>query len=113
MERITLNSSEKEVLRMIAGGLGKCPAEYPLHTFNAAVRSLEGKRLVHSANKECGNVADAMLTQVGRQYLAENPNLRNPINWVGGNSDRRSQCRSECNCHADCLQWDIKREKLP
>ena len=75
MERITLNSSEKEVLRMIAGGLGKCPAEYPLHTFN------EGKRLVHSANKECGNVADAMLTQVGRQYLAENPNLRNPINW--------------------------------
>lgn len=81
MERITLKSSEKEVLRMIAGGLGKCPAEYPLHTFNAAVRSLEGKRLVHSANKECGNVADAMLTQVGRQYLAENPNLRNPINW--------------------------------
>ena len=81
MERITLSRNEKEVLRMIAGGQGICPAEYPLHTFNAAVRSLAGKGLVQGAYEEGSNVADAMLTQVGRQYLAENPNLRNPINW--------------------------------
>lgn len=81
MERITLSRNEKEVLRMIAGGQGICPAEYPLHAFNAAVRSLAGKGLVQGAYEEGGNVADSMMTQVGRQYLAENPNLRNPINW--------------------------------
>ena len=66
---------------MVAGGLGICPAEYPLHAFNAAVRSLAGKGLVQGAYEEGGSVADSIITQVGRQYLAEKPNLRNPINW--------------------------------
>lgn len=76
-----LSRNEKEVLRLVAGGQGVCPAEYPSHTFNAAVRSLAGKGLVRGSYEEGGNVADTVMTQVGRQYLAENPNLRNPINW--------------------------------
>ena len=81
MERIKLSKSEKKVLRMVAGGQCVCPVEYPSHTFNAAVRSLDGKGLVRGAYEEGGNVADVMMTQNGRQYMAENPNLRNPVNW--------------------------------
>lgn len=82
MERISLSRTEKAVLRMVAGGQYTCPADYPLHIFNAAVRSLDRKGLVQGAYDMGGNVSDSMLTQDGRMYLAENPNLRNPINWV-------------------------------
>lgn len=81
MERIKLSKNEKAVLRMVAGGQGTCPADYPLHIFNAAVRSLDRKGLVHGVYEDDGNVADSRLTQDGRMYMAENPNLRNPINW--------------------------------
>lgn len=81
MERIRLSKDEKKVLRMVACGLGVCPSEYPSHTFNASVRSLDKKGLVKGAYEEGGNVADARMTQYGRQYIAENPDLRNPVNW--------------------------------
>lgn len=81
MERIKLSRSEKSVLRMVSVGQGVCPAEFPLHTFNSAVRSLDRKGLVRSAYEEGGNVVDTSITQQGRQYIAENPSLRNPINW--------------------------------
>lgn len=81
MERIGLNKSERTVLRMVAGGQGVCPAEYPLHTFNAAIRSIDKKGLVRGAYEEGGNVANASMTQNGRQYVAENPNLPNPVDW--------------------------------
>lgn len=66
---------------MVACGLGVCPSEYPSHAFNSSVRSLEQKGLVKGAYEEGGNVADTRMTQYGRQYLAENPNLRNPVDW--------------------------------
>lgn len=81
MERIKLSGSEKAVLRMVAGGQGVCPSEYPSHTFNAAVHALDRKGLVRGAYVEGGGVEDARLTQYGRLYTAENPNLRNPVNW--------------------------------
>lgn len=81
MERINLSKSEKDVLRMVAVGQCVCPAEYPLHTFNAAIRSLDSKGLVRGAYEEGGNVIDAMMTRGGRQYMSINPNLRNPVNW--------------------------------
>lgn len=81
MEQVKLSKNEKKVLRMIASGQGVCPVEYPLHSFNAAVRSLDSKGLVRGAYEEGGNVVDVMMTQNGRQYVAENPNLRNPVNW--------------------------------
>ena len=81
MERIRLGKDEKKVLRMVAVDQGVCPSEYPSHAFNASVRSLEQKGLVKGAYEEGGNVVDARMTQYERQYIAENPNLRNPVNW--------------------------------
>lgn len=76
-----LSKSEKTVLRMVANGQGVCPAEYPLHAFNAAVGSLHKKYLVEGSFDEKGGVIVSRLTQQGRQYIAENPRLRNPVDW--------------------------------
>ena len=81
MERVKLSKDEKTVLRMVAAGQGACPSEYPSHTFNASVRSLERNGLVKGAYDEGGSVADTRMTQYGRQYMAENPDLRNPVDW--------------------------------
>lgn len=81
MERIKLTKNQKQVLRMVANGQGVCPAEFPSHTFNASVRLLQQQGLVKAAYGEGGGVVDSELTDEGRQYLAENPRLRNPIDW--------------------------------
>ena len=81
MERIKLTKAQKCVYRMIASGQGACPAEYPSHTFNAAVRTLHKYELVQGSFAEGGNVVDSRLTPLGRQYLADNPRLTNPIDW--------------------------------
>ncbi|MBR3591141.1 MAG: hypothetical protein IKL43_09090 [Alistipes sp.] len=81
MERIKLSKSEKQVLRMVASGLHQCPDEYPSHTFSAAVRVLKGKELVTAHFREGGGVLDVRTTDYGKQYMAEYPHLRNPINW--------------------------------
>lgn len=78
---IALSKNEKQVLRMISVGQGACPASYPLHSFNACVRSLENKGLVRGAYHEGGIVADSKLTDIGVIYLAENPRLTNPVDW--------------------------------
>lgn len=82
MERIRLSRNEEQVLRLVAGGQGVCPAEYPEHIFNASVRSLHNAGLVQGAFSEGGSVEDPWLTQYGRQYLAENPRLANPTDWT-------------------------------
>lgn len=81
MDRIRLTKAEKNVYRMIANGQGVCPAEYPSHTFNSAVRSLHRHELVQGSFAEGGGVVDSRLTPIGRQYLAENPRLTNPVDW--------------------------------
>lgn len=81
MERIILTKNEKRVFRMITSGQGVCPAEYPAHKFNSAVRSLQKHKLVQGSFAEGGGVIDSRLTSLGRQYLAENPLLANPIDW--------------------------------
>lgn len=81
MERIRLNKSEKQVLLMVAEGQGTCPAEFPQHIFNACARSLQNKGLVQGAYQAGGGVEDTRMTQYGRQYLAENPRLINPVEW--------------------------------
>lgn len=45
------------------------------------VRSLERKGLVKGAYIGSGDVEAAGLTLEEQQLLAENPNLRNPIDW--------------------------------
>lgn len=81
MERIRLSRNEKAVLRMVASGQGVCPAEYPSYIFNASVRALKHLGLVQGAFEEGGGVVDSRMTERGRQYLAENPRLTNPIEW--------------------------------
>ena len=66
---------------MVAGGLHQCPAEYPSHTFNTAVRSLKSKELINAHFREGGGAIEARITDYGRQYMAEYPSLRNPIDW--------------------------------
>ena len=81
MERIHLNKDEKTVLRMIAGGITVCPAEYPQHKFRLCIRSLERKGLVKGYYVEGGGVEECRLTSEGKIYLSENPYLNNPVNW--------------------------------
>ncbi len=80
MERIHLTRREKETLRLIASGC-VCPPSYPLHLFVASVRTLELKGVVKGAWQDGGKLEDARLTAYGREYLALNPLLRNPIDW--------------------------------
>ena len=81
MKRIRLSKLEKNVLRMIATGQCVCPAAFPRHAFNAAVRSLEDIGLVRAMYIEGGEVVEVKLTSLSRQYFAENPNLHNPVDW--------------------------------
>ena len=81
MERIKLSKDEKKVLLLVASG-GDCPDSFPAHVFARCVRTLELRGLVKGAYVEGGGVEAARLTSDGRVFLAENPKLRNPINWV-------------------------------
>ncbi len=81
MERTKLTKEEKKVMLLVASG-GDCPDSFPAHVFAGCVRSLERKGLVKGAYVEGGGVEAARLTSDGRVFLAENPKLRNPINWV-------------------------------
>lgn len=81
MERVRLSKDGKRVLRMVAAGQCACPAVFPRHAFNAAVRSFDRIGLVRAMYAEGGEVVDAKPTPEARQYLAENPGLRNPVDW--------------------------------
>ena len=80
MERIFLSKEEKTVLRMLANGCG-CPDTYPRHVFVSAVGSLEWKGLAQGAWTEGYDLDDARITRQGKVYLAQNPTLRNPVDW--------------------------------
>lgn len=73
VKRIYLHRAEKVVLRWVALGGKRCPAEFPLHAYNAAVRMLSAKGMVE------GDASALRLTDFGRLYLAENWLLRNPM----------------------------------
>lgn len=81
MERVRLNKAEKTVLRMVANGIDHALAYYPEHKYNTAAHTLSCKGLVNAAFVEGGGVEAIRLTDYGRQYLSENPMLRNPIGW--------------------------------
>ena len=48
---------------------------------SAAVRSLDNKGLVRGVYTEGGGMEAASLTNYCKAYLADNPKLRNPIDW--------------------------------
>jgi len=54
-----------------------------LSEFDAApIRSLDNQGLVQGAYIEGGGVEGARLTTYGKEYLADNPHLYNPVNWA-------------------------------
>ncbi len=80
MERIKLSKNEKKVLLLVSSGQD-CPDSFPAHVFAGCVRTLEIKGLIKGAYVEGGGVEAARLTSYGRTFLAENPKLRNPLDW--------------------------------
>ena len=53
-----------------------------LSEFDAsAVRSLSERGFVKAAFTEGGGVEDAKLTTKGKEYLRDNPSLRNPVDY--------------------------------
>ena len=77
MERIKLTKREKRVLRTLSRQGFDALSEFDA----TAVRSLDAQGLVRGAYLEGGGVEGARLTNMGKEYLADNPKLRNPVNW--------------------------------
>lgn len=77
MERIKLTKREKRVLRTLSRQSFAALSEFDA----AAIRSLDSQGLVQGAFIEGGGVEDAKLTNYGKEYLADNPKLWNPIDW--------------------------------
>lgn len=78
MERIRLTKREKRVLRTLSQQGFDALSEFDA----AAIRSLDNQGLVRGAYVEGGGVEDARLTNYGKEYIANNPRLRNPVNLV-------------------------------
>lgn len=81
MERIKLSKTEKKVLFMLSAGLADGQTAVPSDKYALAIRSLHDKGFVFGAFVEGGGVEAARLTNKGRLYLYDNPNLNNPIDW--------------------------------
>lgn len=77
MGRIRLTKREKRVLRTLSQQGFDALSEFDA----SAIRSLDNQGLVRSAYVEGGGVEDARLTNYGKEYIADNPKLRNPVNW--------------------------------
>lgn len=81
MEYIKLSSDAKSVFRLLDKGIYLCPPNMHHRDFN--IGSLELKRFGFAIchQEEGGGVVAARLTEEGKQYIAQNPNLHNPIDW--------------------------------
>lgn len=81
MERIKLSKTEKKVLFMLSAGLADGQTAVPSDKYALAIRSLHDKGFVFGAFVEGGGVEATRLTNKGRLYLYDNPNLNNPMDW--------------------------------
>jgi len=82
MERIRLSKIEKKMFRGLARYGDDYLNEANRDEVRTALHSLHSKGLVYCAFVEGGDVEDARLTNLGRDYLADNPKLCNPVNWI-------------------------------
>lgn len=78
MERIKLTKREKRVLRTLSKQGFNALSEFDA----AAIRSLDNQGLVQGAYIEGSDVEGARLTNYGKEYLADNPKLRTPVDWA-------------------------------
>lgn len=81
MERIKLTRQEKKVLKALAQYGDACKSDYPEYEFSPIIRSLQQKRLVKGAFVEGGGVETVRITNEGKSYLRNNPELKNPVDW--------------------------------
>lgn len=81
MEKIKLTKDEKKVLRLLSKHGAASLDTIARSRARRALRSLEEKSLTKAAWIEGGDFEAVRLTRDGRDYLIENPKLRNPINW--------------------------------
>lgn len=79
--RIRLSKDAKFVLRLLNNGQCTCPKAIPFAVFNDGAHELESNHLAICHEEEDGNVEIARLTDVGKLYISQNPDLRNPVDW--------------------------------
>lgn len=80
MEKIRLNKSEKLLLRSIS--MGRDISKIVLSPDERFVASQRLRALgLIDVTTNYDEIIDIRLTCYGRVYLANNPNLRNPIDW--------------------------------
>lgn len=77
MDRIKLTKREKHVLRALSSNNANALCEFDI----PAINRLMTLGLVRAAFIEGHRLEAAELTTMGKQYLYDNPHLRNPIDW--------------------------------
>lgn len=80
-KRIKLSDDAKFVLRLLNNGQYTCPKATPFATFNDGAHELASNHLAFCHEEEGGNVEIARLTDAGKLYISQNPDLRNPVDW--------------------------------
>ena len=81
MEKIELSKGEKKVLRLLNKHGQESLDTMARSLLRRVLRSLESKGLTKVAWVEGGDFEAVRLTRQGRDYLIENPRLRNPRDW--------------------------------
>lgn len=81
MQRIKLNKTEKKCMNLLNKHGAEALDTLPRSQSRRALRSLEEKNLVRVAWIEGEDYEGVRMTRNGKDYLIENPKLRNPIDW--------------------------------
>lgn len=81
MGEIKLSKDEKKVLRLLNTYDSEALDIIARSQVRRALRSHEKQHFVRVAWIEGGDYEAVCLTRDGKDYLIENPKLRNPVNW--------------------------------
>ena len=81
MQKIRLTRNEKRLLRNIAAGVDYWPDGMCDSAVACAASEFERKGLIRAAWASGHILVDAVLTDIGRSYIVNNPHLWNPIDW--------------------------------
>ena len=82
MERIKLTKQEKKVFKALDQYGDECNPDCPEYEFEYIIGSLQQKGLVKGAFVEGGGVEAVRITNKGKSYLRNNPELKNPVDWA-------------------------------
>lgn len=79
-DKILLSKEEKELYLLIKE-TEHCPKNYPEHIFSACASKLQRKGLIYVSWKTGHEFVSGRLTDYGKEYIALNPTLSNPVDW--------------------------------